>query len=87
MPDYKRSEIKLSLCVYSEVSFILFNSLFRLSDCEITEAGCSTLAAVLSSELLCLKLLDLSSNALHDSGIKLISDGLRSFSCTLQTLR
>uniref|UniRef100_A0A8C2EHW2 NACHT domain-containing protein n=1 Tax=Cyprinus carpio TaxID=7962 RepID=A0A8C2EHW2_CYPCA len=57
-----------------------------LSKCDLTEESCSALASVLSSDSSSLKELDLSNNKLKDSGVKLLSDGLKE-KCKLEKLR
>ncbi|CAL8252763.1 unnamed protein product [Boreogadus saida] len=59
----------------------------RLTDCHLSERCCEALASVLSSNSSSLKKLDLSTNDLQDSGVKLLSAGLGSPHCTLETLR
>ncbi len=51
--------------------------IFRLCNCDLTEESCSALASVLSSDSSSLSDLDLSNNNLQDSGVKLLSDGLK----------
>ncbi|XP_026157089.1 LOW QUALITY PROTEIN: protein NLRC3-like [Mastacembelus armatus] len=58
-----------------------------LSGCNLSERSCEALASVLSSQSSTLRELDLSNNDLQDSGVKLVSDGLKSPHCKLQTLR
>uniref|UniRef100_A0A3Q3NBR1 NLR family CARD domain-containing protein 3-like n=1 Tax=Mastacembelus armatus TaxID=205130 RepID=A0A3Q3NBR1_9TELE len=58
-----------------------------LSGCNLSERSCEALVSVLSSQSSTLRELDLSNNDLQDSGVKLISDGLRSPHCKLETLR
>ncbi|KAM6945649.1 uncharacterized protein FYW47_017957 [Aplochiton taeniatus] len=58
-----------------------------LSGCQVTEAGCASLASALRSNLSHLRELDLSNNDLQDSGVKLLSDELSRTTCKLETLR
>ncbi|XP_030260527.1 NACHT, LRR and PYD domains-containing protein 3-like isoform X2 [Sparus aurata] len=58
-----------------------------LSNCKLTDRCCKHISSVLSWKSSGLEELDLSMNRLQDSGVKLISDGLRSANCKLQTLR
>ncbi|XP_051992156.1 protein NLRC3-like isoform X2 [Xyrauchen texanus] len=59
----------------------------HLMGCNLTEQSCSALASVLSSNSSSLRELDISNNDLQDSGVKLLSDALKSPQCTLEILR
>ncbi|XP_037829771.1 NLR family CARD domain-containing protein 3-like [Kryptolebias marmoratus] len=59
----------------------------RLSGCLITEEGCASLASALSSNPSHLRELDLSYNHPGDSGVKLLSAGLKDPLWRLDTLR
>ncbi|XP_037312139.2 NACHT, LRR and PYD domains-containing protein 12-like [Pungitius pungitius] len=56
-----------------------------LSGCNLSTKGCEALASVLTKNCI-LRELDLSNNDLQDSGVKLLSDGLRSPDCRLEIL-
>ncbi|XP_036066950.1 NACHT, LRR and PYD domains-containing protein 12-like [Oryzias melastigma] len=58
-----------------------------LSDCNLSKRSCAALSPVLSSQSSRLRDLDLSLNYLKDSGVKLLSAGLESPHCQLETLR
>ncbi|XP_030211352.1 NLR family CARD domain-containing protein 3-like [Gadus morhua] len=57
-----------------------------LNGCHLSERCCEALASVLSSNSSSLRELDLSTNDLQDSGVKLLSAGLGSPHCTLDIL-
>ncbi|XP_076139317.1 NACHT, LRR and PYD domains-containing protein 12-like [Alosa pseudoharengus] len=58
----------------------------RLTDCKLSERSCRIVASVLQSPNSMIEL-DLSHNVLRDSGVYLLSKGLSSSHCKLQTLR
>ncbi|XP_056593056.1 NACHT, LRR and PYD domains-containing protein 12-like isoform X2 [Triplophysa dalaica] len=58
----------------------------NLSGCYLTEKSCSSLASVLTSNSTSLTELNLTDNNLQDSGVKLLSDGLKNTNCKLNTL-
>ncbi|KAL7379094.1 hypothetical protein ABVT39_023029 [Epinephelus coioides] len=58
----------------------------RLNQCGVTEKSCESLASAFSSDM-SLKELDLSNNDLRSSGATLLSAGLQSPKCKLETLR
>uniref|UniRef100_A0A667YHT4 NACHT domain-containing protein n=1 Tax=Myripristis murdjan TaxID=586833 RepID=A0A667YHT4_9TELE len=60
--------------------------LCRLTDCQVADEGCASLASALKSNPH-LTELDLSYNDLQDSGMKLLSDLVESPNCSLETLR
>ncbi|XP_043092968.1 NACHT, LRR and PYD domains-containing protein 12 [Puntigrus tetrazona] len=62
--------------------------ILRLCGCKLTAQSCESLSSVLqSSNSNILRQLDLSNNDLQDSGVKLLSEGLKSPNCHLEILR
>ncbi|XP_048121110.1 NACHT, LRR and PYD domains-containing protein 12-like isoform X2 [Alosa alosa] len=58
-----------------------------LQNCKLTEKSCSYLASALTSLSSRLRLLDLSGNDLHDSGVELLCSALSHQNCKLEELR
>uniref|UniRef100_A0A3B3BVE1 NACHT domain-containing protein n=2 Tax=Oryzias melastigma TaxID=30732 RepID=A0A3B3BVE1_ORYME len=58
-----------------------------LRSCNLSERSCAALSSVLSSQSSRLRDLDLSFNKLQDPGVKLLSAGLESSHCKLESLR
>ncbi|XP_048038054.1 NACHT, LRR and PYD domains-containing protein 12-like [Megalobrama amblycephala] len=58
-----------------------------LAGCNLNEQSCEIVSSALQSSNSVLRELDLSNNDLHDSGLKLLFDGLKSPNCQLEILR
>ncbi|ROI37140.1 NACHT, LRR and PYD domains-containing protein 12 [Anabarilius grahami] len=59
----------------------------QLEGCDLTGQCCEIVASALQSSISRLIELDMSDNNLYDSGVKLLSDGLKSPNCQLEILR
>ncbi len=68
-------------------SSLMFFNIYRLSDCGVTDEGCAALVSALISNPSHLRELDLSLNKLGDSGLNLLSAGLKDPHCRLETLQ
>ncbi|XP_008290247.1 NACHT, LRR and PYD domains-containing protein 3-like [Stegastes partitus] len=83
LQKYSRSEeVLLRLLPLVKVSTTAL-----LSQCELSHSSCEALASTLSSQSSSLRELDLSYNNIQDAGVKLLSAGLESPHCKLETLR
>lgn len=69
------------------LSFSVFCFPSSLHNCNLTENSCAALATALSSNSCSLKNLNLSDNNLYDSGVQLLSAGLKKTQCKLETLK
>ncbi len=58
----------------------------RLRYCDVTDEGCAALSSALRSNSSHLRELDLTDNNVGDSGLKMISDGLKDPRCKLEKL-
>uniref|UniRef100_A0A3P9AQZ9 NACHT, LRR and PYD domains-containing protein 3 n=1 Tax=Maylandia zebra TaxID=106582 RepID=A0A3P9AQZ9_9CICH len=66
------------------LNFVFF---IRLNQTGLTEKCCHQLSLVLSSQVLSLRMLDVSNNDLRDLGVTLLSAGLKDSDCALETLK
>uniref|UniRef100_W5LG51 NACHT domain-containing protein n=1 Tax=Astyanax mexicanus TaxID=7994 RepID=W5LG51_ASTMX len=73
-----------TLVFLSKICLFLY---YRLASCNLGVKTCESLESVLKLENSSLIELDLSNNNLQDSGVELLSAGLKSSHCKLQTLR
>ncbi|XDV28591.1 hypothetical protein PO909_031833 [Leuciscus waleckii] len=87
LEDFELEKFKKSdECLIRLSAVIKTSKRALLSKCDLTEESCSALASVLSSDSSILKDLDLSYNNLQDSGVTLLSEGLKN-NCKLEKLR
>uniref|UniRef100_A0A3B1IMK9 NACHT domain-containing protein n=1 Tax=Astyanax mexicanus TaxID=7994 RepID=A0A3B1IMK9_ASTMX len=68
----------LDVCVYMSVFLMDYHFSLRLYGCNLSEKSCADLASALN--------LNLGGNKLQDSGVKLLSAGLKNPHCKLETL-
>ncbi len=74
----------ICLCVLILKMYLISS---RFSGCDLSDQHCEIVSSALRSSNSVLRELDLSNNHLQDSGVKFISDGLKSQNCQLQILR
>jgi len=72
---------------FSVFIIIIIIVLNRMSICNLTDRSCANVASVLQSANCPLRELNLSKNDMQDSGVEMISDGLKSSHCKLEILR
>uniref|UniRef100_W5LJJ9 NACHT LRR and PYD domain-containing protein n=1 Tax=Astyanax mexicanus TaxID=7994 RepID=W5LJJ9_ASTMX len=92
--------VKLFPSLWSAVAFVMLNSKEQLDSfdlnnyvfelllvgCDLSEKSCASLASALSSNSSTLRDLNLNNNNVQDSGVKLLSAGLKNPHCKLETL-
>nr|XP_023696894.1 NACHT, LRR and PYD domains-containing protein 3-like [Paramormyrops kingsleyae] len=83
LKKYIRSEFPLLILV----PVVQLYKIALLDQCNLTEKSCKAMASTITSESSLLRKLDLSNNDLQDSGVKLLSEGLRNPHCKLESLR
>uniref|UniRef100_A0A3B3Y888 SPRY-associated domain-containing protein n=1 Tax=Poecilia mexicana TaxID=48701 RepID=A0A3B3Y888_9TELE len=88
-PSIHQSATSSDLGLYLNVLFSLYDELgvCSLSGCLVSEEGCASLASALTFNPSHLKELDLSYNHPGDSGVKLLSAGLKDPDWRLEALR
>ncbi|XP_073697716.1 NACHT, LRR and PYD domains-containing protein 3-like [Garra rufa] len=77
------SQLLMMFVCLSDLCFLLS---FSLAGCNLSAQCCESLSSAIQSSNSVLRELDLSNNDLLDSGVKLLSDGLKSPNCQLQIL-
>uniref|UniRef100_A0A3B3CVS7 NACHT domain-containing protein n=1 Tax=Oryzias melastigma TaxID=30732 RepID=A0A3B3CVS7_ORYME len=102
-PDCKLETLDLKVYLMRSQTLFLLRSFINVSDldcltcrnpplkklwrCKLSTGSCEALASVIRSPSCHLKELNLSENDLQDSGVKLLSEGLHSPDCKLETLK
>ncbi|XP_065096621.1 NACHT, LRR and PYD domains-containing protein 12-like [Paramisgurnus dabryanus] len=74
-------------CLHRLLPVIKASRKANLKSCNLTKKSCSSLSSVLISNSSSLTELNLSENKLQDSGVKLLSDGLKNTNCELKILQ